>query len=143
MLVDARGGDVFEMVMPRVARHLLNPILRVFADAVCMADVEVEADHRRVDATRKIQILLKVFDQQARLGLDQELHAFAFGVPSFEEHLGLTNELLAMECEAHAGLHVMGDFDYLHLDRNSCACGNPAPRFPKRPRIAELVDMLA
>jgi len=74
---------------------------------------------------------------------DRDLFWDAFGVPSFEEHLGLTNELLAMECEAHAGLHVMGDFDYLHLDRNSCACGNPAPRFPKRPRIAELVDMLA
>ncbi|SRR5258708_6169938 len=73
---------------------------------------------------------------------DRDLFWDSFGVPAFEEHLGPDNELLAIECEAHAGLHVTGDFDYLHLDRNSCVCGNPAPRFPKRPRIEELVDML-
>ncbi len=84
------------------------------------------------------------YDSEAGLSDDdRDLFWDAFGVPSFEEHLGPRNELLAMECEAHAGLHVTEGFEYLHLDRNSCVCGNPAPRFPKRPRIAELVDMLA
>ena len=73
---------------------------------------------------------------------DRDLFWDTFGVPVFEQHLGPGNELLAMECEAHAGLHVMVNFEDSHLDRNSCACGNPAPRFQRR-RIDELADMLA
>jgi hypothetical protein len=74
---------------------------------------------------------------------DRDLFWDSFGVPVFEQHLGPGNELLAMECEAHAGLHVMGDFGNLRLDRNSCVCGNPAPRLPRRARIEELAEMLA
>jgi len=73
---------------------------------------------------------------------DRNLFWDSFGVPVFEQHLGPSNQLLAMECEAHAGLHVMGDFGDARLDRNSCVCGNPAPRFQRR-RIDELADMLA
>jgi hypothetical protein len=72
---------------------------------------------------------------------DRDLFWDSFGVPVFEQHLGPGNQLLAMECEAHAGLHVMGDFGDARLDRNSCVCGNPAPRFQRR-RIDELADML-
>lgn len=74
---------------------------------------------------------------------DRDLFWEAFGVPVFEQHMGPGNELLAMECDAHAGLHVMGDFAHLRLDRNSCACGNPAPRLPRPSRITELAEMLA
>jgi hypothetical protein len=73
---------------------------------------------------------------------DRDLFWDSFGVPVFEQHLGAGNELLAMECEAHAGLHMMGDFEDSRLDRNSCVCGNPAPRFARRARIEELADML-
>jgi hypothetical protein len=73
---------------------------------------------------------------------DRDLFWDSFGVPVFEQHLGAGNELLAMECEAHAGLHVMRDFGESRLDRNSCVCGNPAPRFHRR-RIDELAEMLA
>jgi len=85
------------------------------------------------------------FTYQGHAGLsddDRDLFWDSFGVPVFEQHLGPGNELLAMECEAHAGLHVMGDFGDARLDRNSCVCGNPAPRFQRR-RIDELADMLA
>lgn len=73
---------------------------------------------------------------------DRDLFWESFGVPVFEQHLGAGNELLAMECEAHAGLHVLRDFGESQLDRNSCVCGNPAPRFHRR-RIDELAEMLA
>jgi len=86
-----------------------------------------------------------VFTYRDQAGLsddDRDLFWDSFGVPVFEQHLGPGNELLAMECEAHAGLHVATDFDDPGLDRNSCICGNPAPRFQRR-RIEELADMLA
>jgi hypothetical protein len=74
---------------------------------------------------------------------DRELFWDAFGVPVFEQQLGPTNKLLASECDAHAGLHLVGDFTNLRRDRNSCVCGNPAPRLPRRPRIEELAELLA
>ena len=86
------------------------------------------------------------FTYQGQAGLsgdDRDLFWDSFGVPVFEQHLSPDNQLLAMECDAHAGLHVMGDFETLRLDRNSCVCGNPAPRFARRPRIDDLADLLA
>jgi hypothetical protein len=89
-------------------------------------------------------VIAFTYDGQASLSEDdRDLFWDSFGVPVFEEHLSTGNEVLAMECEAHAGLHVMGDFGHLGLDRKSCVCGNPAPRFPKRARIDELAAMLA
>ena len=74
---------------------------------------------------------------------DRDLFWKAFGVPVFEQHLGFGNELLATECDAHAGLHLAGEFGHLRLDKKSCACGNPAPRLTRRPRIEELAELLA
>ena len=74
---------------------------------------------------------------------DRKLFWDAFGVPVFEQCLGAGNEVLAMECDAHAGVHMVGDFGRLRGDRNSCACGNPAPRLSRRPRVEELVELLA
>jgi hypothetical protein len=86
------------------------------------------------------------FTYDGQIGLsdeDRNLFWNSFGVPVFEQYLGLGNKLLAMECEAHTGLHVAGDFGYLRPDRSSCVCRNPAPRFRRRARIEELADMLA
>ena len=96
---------------------------------------------------RGIQLLhsLIAFTYDGQAGLsddDRDLFWDSFGVPAYEQHLGPGNELLGMECEAHAGLHVTGDFDHLSLDRKSCVCGNPAPRFKMR-RLEELAEMLA
>jgi len=52
----------------------------------------------------------------------------AFGVPVFEQYLNDRNEVLAAECEAHGGLHVVRGCTELPLDHTLCACGNPAPR---------------
>jgi len=79
-----------------------------------------------------------------RQGLSDDDRQFlweSFGVPVFEQQIGPDNELLATECDAHEGLHVAGEFPKLKRDKHSCACGNPAPRLPRR-RIYELTDLL-
>ncbi|HLK21476.1 MAG TPA: hypothetical protein VKT81_21155, partial [Bryobacteraceae bacterium] len=86
-------------------------------------------------------VALTYLGQQGLSEDDRDLFWDSFGVPVFEQHLGPANELLAMECEAHAGLHVISDFEDPGLDHVSCVCGNPAPRF--RRRIQDLADMLA
>jgi hypothetical protein len=87
-----------------------------------------------------------VFTYEGESGLshtDRELFWNTFGVPVFEQFLGLGNELLATECDAHAGLHVVSGCDDLHLDRTVCACGSSAPRLSRTARIEELAELLA
>jgi len=81
--------------------------------------------------------------QSALSHQDRELFWNAFGVPVFEQYLGLRNELLATECDAHSGLHVVSGCDGLHQERGVCACGNASPRLSRAARIDELVEMLA
>ena len=58
----------------------------------------------------------------------------AFGVPVFEQCLGLDNELLAMECEAHDGLHLMGTTSRMGAETNVCGCGSSVPRRMLKPQ---------
>jgi len=67
----------------------------------------------------------------------------AFGVPVFEQYLGPRNRLLATECDAHAGLHVLAGCEGLRLEREVCPCGNSAPRLIRGSRIEELAGLLA
>ena len=71
VLVHARRGDVLEVVVHRVLGHARDPILRVLAHAVGVADVEVQPDARRVDPLDELQVLVEPLDQQLRLRLDQ------------------------------------------------------------------------
>ncbi len=60
----------------------------------------------------------------------------AFGVPVFEQCLGVDNELLAMECEAHDGLHIMGSASRAGAETTVCGCGSSLPRrMPKLQRV--------
>jgi hypothetical protein len=79
-----------------------------------------------------------VFSQQ-----DRELLWKAFGVPVFEQYLSLRNKLLAAECDAHSGLHVLSSCEGFPLEHEVCACGNPAPRLARGSRIDELAGLLA
>jgi hypothetical protein len=54
-----------------------------------------------------------------------------FGAPVFEQQLTSDGELVATECEAHDGLHVMDPRAALAgaaLDDSPCACGKTTPR---------------
>lgn len=74
---------------------------------------------------------------------DREWLWNAFGVPIFEQYLSPKNKLLATECDAHSGLHVLAGCEDFHLEDEVCACGNPAPRLSRGPRIEELAGLLA
>jgi len=74
---------------------------------------------------------------------DRELFWKTFGVPVFEQLLNAANELIAMECDVHDGLHLMGDFKDLKAGISTCPCGNPAPRMARPRRIEELAELLA
>jgi hypothetical protein len=73
---------------------------------------------------------------------DRESLWQAFGVPIFEQYLSPTNMLLATECDAHSGLHVVSGCEGFPLDYDVCACGNPEPRLTRGPRIEELAGLL-
>ena len=72
--------------------------------------------------------------------LDRDRLWNAFGVPVFEQCLGADNELLAAECEAHDGLHVMGAAGRAGADTGVCGCGSSVPRTMPTPRLAEIAN---
>jgi hypothetical protein len=81
--------------------------------------------------------------QEGLAASDRELFWKTFGVPVFEQLLSAGNELIAMECDAHDGLHLIGDFKDLKAGISTCPCGNPAPRLARPRRIEELAELLA
>jgi hypothetical protein len=91
---------------------------------------------------RHAVIVLTYDDENGLSSQDRDFFWEKFGVPVYEQQLGPNNELLAMECDAHNGLHLTGDFPKMRGERNSCACGNPAPRLPRRPKMEMLTDLL-
>ena len=88
-------------------------------------------------------VVLTYDGQEGLTSADRELFWKAFGVPVFEQLLSSGNELIAMECDAHDGLHLVGDFQDLEAGRSTCPCGNPAPRMARQHRIEELAQLLA
>ena len=74
---------------------------------------------------------------------DRELFWRAFGVPVFEQYLDRKGRLLATECDAHSGLHVVRGCEEFRLERETCACGDLSPRLSRGPRVEELVELLA
>jgi len=65
----------------------------------------------------------------------------AFRVPVFEQIIGRTGELLAAECDAHDGLHILSsklDVERERIDASPCACGRKTPRLAPC-EVAELV----
>jgi len=67
----------------------------------------------------------------------------AFEVPVFEQYLAYNSELLATECDAHAGLHVVNGHQDPDLEHDVCACGNRAPRLIRGARVEQLTALLS
>lgn len=89
-------------------------------------------------------IVVFSFDgEEALTNADRDLFWKAFGVPVFEQLLSPTRQLLATECDAHDGLHLVGNFENLRAGRSMCPCGNPAPRLARQRRVEELAELLA
>lgn len=93
-----------------------------------------------------IERALVVFTYAGNPGIspsDRESLWKAFGVPVFEQYLSPRNKLLATECDAHSGLHVIASCDGFALEHDVCPCGNRAPRLTRGSRIEELAGLLA
>jgi hypothetical protein len=97
-------------------------------------------------AVGRVDHSMIVFTYGGEIGLslaDRERLWDAFGVPVFEQYLGPSSELLASECDAHAGLHVVNGYEDLDLEHEVCACGNRTPRLRRGSRIDELTALLS
>ncbi len=76
-------------------------------------------------------IILSRPEQPRMTDADREGLWWAFRVPVFEQVIGKFGKLLAAECEAHDGLHVVSPALSLHeesLDDSLCPCGRKSPR---------------
>ena len=94
----------------------------------------------------RLQHAVVVFTYDAHRALpeaDRDFFWSVFGVPVFEQYLGASNELLATECDAHVGLHVVEGCRDLPLETEVCPCGNAAPRLMRTSRFAEFEALLA
>jgi hypothetical protein len=97
-------------------------------------------------AGARIEHSIVLFTYAGEPGLssrERELLWDAFGVPVFEQYLGPRSELLASECDAHSGLHIVNGYEDLDLEHDVCPCGNRAPRLVRGSRIDELAALLS
>jgi hypothetical protein len=131
---------------------LANRTLRVFphgwsADAVSFAPAAVAGtlDQLNVLAREGIRslthslIVLSRPEQQRMSDADRDALWSAFRVPVFEQVIGKSGKLLAAECEAHDGLHVVSPdlrLDGESLDDSLCPCGRTTPRIGVTHRAA-------
>ena len=88
-------------------------------------------------------IILSRADTTEPSAEDRELLWSAFGVPVFEQYLDPRNRLLATECDAHAGLHVVRGCEHLDLEHEVCPCGSAVPRLTRGARMEDLAALLA
>ena len=94
----------------------------------------------------RVEHSIVVFTYPGEPGLSaRERESFwkAFEVPVFEQYLGPRNKLLAAECDAHSGLHVLSSCEGFPLEHDVCPCGNGTPRITRGSRIDELASLLA
>ncbi|HYL38968.1 MAG TPA: hypothetical protein VEV17_23835 [Bryobacteraceae bacterium] len=106
----------------------------------------VERLRSLVQAGLRLEHAVIAFTYQGQAVLshaDRDLFWRAFGVPVFEQYLGRNNELLATECDAHSGLHVVAGCSDLRLEPEPCPCGDRTPRLARGFRVEELVELLA
>ena len=143
----ASGAAFFHPLQPAPKTAILVPgfretrSVRVFpggwSDACrCFAPAAVAAtfpqlrdlSNRDVCFTHALIVLSWSFDKTLTPA-DRDFLWDAFGAPIFEQVLAPDNSLLAYECGAHDGLHLV------HPNRTAltlvqyCSCGSPLPRY--------------
>ena len=72
--------------------------------------------------------------------LERDLFWRVFQVPVFEQLVAPDGRVLAMECDAHDGLHLLQQDTSLpgfraFLETSPCGCGNPHPRVARIERL--------
>src|SRR5438105_10629192 len=64
VMMNAGGGDVFQVEMADMFSNAANGWSGIVADAIGMADIEIHADGRRVDVLHELQELVGGLDEQ-------------------------------------------------------------------------------
>ncbi len=135
------GARVFFHASPHALRRyrpgaLAGPVteLRRLAERVLAGEIDLPS----------LELGVLAFTGPGRTPLteaDRELFWRAFQVPVFEQHRGPQGDLLATECEAHCGLHLVreasaADWPGAEILRDPCPCGAATPRaLPARPAL--------
>ena len=91
-------------------------------------------------------VVLARMDQPMLSASDRERLWRAFRVPLFEQVIGLRGELLAAECEAHAGLHIETPglvWAGYGIETAQCACGRATPRLAPVDRVEPVRSVAA
>jgi hypothetical protein len=109
------------------------PVLRALAEAVESGSMALP----RVDAA---VIAFTGICHGELTELERDLFWRVFQVPVFEHFLSPDGRILAMECDAHDGLHLLDSDAPLpgfraFLDTATCGCGNPQPRLSRLERL--------
>jgi hypothetical protein len=121
----ARNTRVFSEGWGEAARRYGPGVIAGGVDQLCHA-----ARGRVVTLTHAVIVL--TYDLHAVVTEeDRELLWRVFGVPLFEQYLNENHELLAMDCEVHAGLHVVRGCESLAVDASVCGCGSKTPRLAR------------
>jgi hypothetical protein len=132
-----------ETKLVRVFPHGWNEEAAKFEPSSIAGPLEQLRRLTKLDVRLRHALIIFTYGGEAGLSDDdRDIFWEAFGVPVFEQYLGRDNELLAVECDAHTGLHLVGDFEKLNRGRKACACGSPNPRLRRSARIAELAELL-
>lgn len=143
--------------MPRTQYPSYDPALRI---AVLEPDLGIQRIRRRMARARAVAASASVLRELAEAvesgiislppieaavivltgichgeltDLERDLFWRVFQVPIFEQFLSPEGRILAMECDAHDGMHLLdpADLQTLHggvLETAPCGCGNPHPR---------------
>jgi hypothetical protein len=117
-----------------------------FAPESIAAPLEILRDLAAATGYLELRHPLVAFTYDPAHGIteqDRDLFWQAFGVPVFEQLLGARNELLATECDAHAGLHVVRGCHGLPVEEGACPCGGAAPRLLRHALLPRLEPVLA
>jgi hypothetical protein len=117
----------------RVFREGWGERARQFAPqaiAATIEQIEVLAANTELFVTHALVVITR---EQNALLTDEDRDRLwrGFGVPVFEQLVSAGNAVLASECEAHDGLHVIAE-ELLDgsrpVERSRCACGRDSPR---------------
>src|SRR5262245_30584856 len=109
-------------------------VLRPLAEAV-------ESGRLTMPAIEAAVIVLTGISHGELTALERDLFWRVFQVPVFEQLVSAEGRILAMECDAHEGLHVLDPKTPLPgcrnlLETSPCGCGNPHPRLSWEDRMA-------
>ncbi len=104
--LDFRGCSLHNPLPAKPAISLAGAAAPVNPEILAGSPASLLALAGRVVVQRALIVLTRV-GETGFPEHDRQRLWHAFGLPMFEQHIGLDGEVLACECEAHDGLHIL------------------------------------